>query len=107
MKEAMWTADRLGDFCFSDATDPNALTLFGLEPDLSALSRILRTHASECLVPIEEIFSRTLANTPFLKKHARAVLKKEEDCGRLEIQTVGPRRRHAFPEERGIQVRFI
>jgi three-Cys-motif partner protein len=106
MKEAMWKVDPLGDFCFSDATDPNALTLFGLEPDLSALSRILRTHACEWLVPIEEIFSRTLVDTPFLKKHARSILKSEEDCGRLEIQTREPRRRHAFPEERGIRVRF-
>ena len=34
MKEAMWRVDPLGDFCFSDATDPNGLTLFGLEPAL-------------------------------------------------------------------------
>lgn len=107
MKEAMWKVDPLGEFCFSDATDPNALTLFGLEPDLSTLSRILRDQACAKHVPIEEIFSRTLVHTPFLKKHARSILKKEEDSGRLEIQATGPRRRHAFPEERGIRVRFI
>jgi three-Cys-motif partner protein len=104
MKEAMWRVDPLGDFCFSDATDPNALTLFGLQPDLSALKRLFRDRASEQLVPIEQLFRWTLIETPFLKKHARSALKDEEDSGRLVIQGCDTRRRHTFPEDRGLKV---
>ena len=105
MKEAMWKVDPLGDFCFSDATDPNALTLFGNEPDLVGLASFLRRKAGN-LVPIEQLYSATLIETPFLTKHARQVFKEAEDSDSLHIEAVGQRRRHAFPEDRGIRVRF-
>ena len=41
MKEAMWKVDPSGRFQFSDATDPAQMTLFGSEPDLPALKRLL------------------------------------------------------------------
>lgn len=106
MKESMWKVDPLGEFCFSDATDPNALTLFGDKPDLAPLETFLRGRASASLVPLETLFAGTLIETPFLKKHARTVLKCAEDAGNLEVQAIGPRRRHAFPEDRAIKVRF-
>lgn len=106
MKEAMWKVDPLGEFCFSDATDPNALTLFGDQPDLKPLQHFLRGRASDYPMRIEDIYAATLIDTPFLKKHARQVLKQAENSGALDIQAIGQRRRHAFPEDRGIRVRF-
>lgn len=106
MKEAMWKVDPLGDFCFSDATDPNTLTLFGDEPNLSALESYLIRLASEALTPVETLYQRTLTETAFLKKHARQVLKALEHTDRLQIRSEGQRRRHTFPEERGITVRI-
>ena len=41
MKEAMWKVDPSGRFRFSDATDPDQLALFGNDPDLPALERLL------------------------------------------------------------------
>ena len=41
MKEAMWKVDPSGRFQFSDATDPAQMTLFGSEPDLPTLKRLL------------------------------------------------------------------
>lgn len=107
MKEAMWKVDPLGDFCFSDATDPNALTLFGDEPDLSPLETFLRGLASERLVPIEELYASTLIATPFLKKHTRQVLKQAEGSDRLELHTISSRRKNTYPEDRGIKIRFL
>lgn len=106
MKEAMWKVDPLGDFCFSDATDPNALTLFGSEPDLTLLTSFLSNQAADRLIPIEELYAATLVKTPFLKKHARQVLKEMEDRGELQIEVAGQRRRHAFPEGRGVKLRI-
>ena len=106
MKEAMWKVDPLGEFCFSDATDPNALTLFGNEPDLSSLHSFLRERAANSFVSVDELYASTLIETAFLKKHARAVLKEAEAAGCLGMMTLEPRRRLSFPEGRGIKVRF-
>lgn len=106
MKEAMWKVDPLGEFCFSDATDPDALTLFGNEPDLSPLHSFLKDRAHKSFVPIDELYAATLIETPFLKKHARTVMKEAEAAGRLGMMTLEPRRRLSFPEGRGIKVRF-
>lgn len=38
MKEAMWKVDPLGDFSFSDATDPNQPMLFNLDPSMAPLA---------------------------------------------------------------------
>lgn len=37
MKEAMWKVDPMGDFSFSDSTDPNQPLLFNLDPSMAPL----------------------------------------------------------------------
>ena len=106
MKEAMWKVDPLGDFCFSDATDPNALTLFGDCPEVSPLRSFLKVISDSGSVTVDEIFRRTLIETPYLKKHVRQVLKVAEEQGSLEVHAPASRRRSTFPEDRGITVRL-
>ena len=108
MKEAMWRVDPSGEFNFSDATDPNAPSLFGDKPDLAPLRTVLARQFNGPLTPIEQVFEFTIADTPFLPTHARSVLKNAEAANppTIEINAVN-RRRGTFPPDRGIAVRFI
>lgn len=71
MKEAMWKADRNGNFTFRDISTPGQEVLFELEPDLSPLKRMLFEEFSKKAVTIEEIERFVLINTPYIKGHIK------------------------------------
>lgn len=108
MKEAMWKVARAGDFCFSDATNPDEMTLFGTESDLGLLAQILRDFHGDEFTSVDELYKTALVETPFLKKHVRELLRKWEGATTgLEVRAPPTRRRGTFPEDRGIFVRLL
>lgn len=86
MKEAMWKVDQSGAFSFSDATDPNQVTLFSSDPDYEQLVGILGAKFKGATVPwplVEEAIRRT----PFriMKSQIKAHAIKEG--ARLQYET--------------------
>jgi len=108
MKEAMWKVDPSGGFQFSDATDPSAPSLFGNQPDLALFRRQLQARYGHTTVPIEQVFEYVVAETAFLGKHARSVLKTEEQSHPpgIGVHCQTQRRSGTFPVDRGIQIEF-
>ena len=94
IKEAMWKVDGSGGLEFSDATDPNQLTLFTPEPDFSQLKRlILERFSAAGPVSVDDIEQFVLVETPFRETHYKLqILKQMEKVGELEV-TESPRRR--------------
>lgn len=69
MKEAMWKVDESGTFIFSDATDPNQLTLFESEPDFARLRDLILERFGNTETTIEQLEEYILAETPFRETH--------------------------------------
>ena len=103
MKEAMWTVDPLGEFTFSDSTDPNQQILFtnpsvaSLESELSAKFR----RAGQ--IPVRLVETYVLDKTAYLRKHMREALGHLELSGQLKvagIKTDGKKRiAGTYPKE--------
>jgi three-Cys-motif partner protein len=97
MKEAMWKVDPEGRFSFSDATDPQQVTLFA-EPDLGLLRRLIQEHCTGRLVTIKQIEAFVVEKTPFLATHYKRVLKELEAQGLLAVPSPpAGRRTGTFP----------
>ena len=75
MKEAMWKVDPSGRFRFFDATDPDQLALFGNDPDLPALERLLVDQFSRFSVKYSSVRNFVLYETPFIESHCKQVLR--------------------------------
>ena len=78
MKEAMWKVDPSGRFRFSDATDRAQLTLFGDEPDLPALERLLVGRFSDSQTEYSIVRDFVIVETAFTESHCKGVLKEME-----------------------------
>lgn len=103
MKEAMWNVDLLGNFTFSDSTNPNQQVLFSspsIEPLVSDLESEFRGVPE---IPAERVESFVLDKTPYLRKHMRQALSQLESAGRLkvaELKSDGKKRRsRTFPND--------
>jgi len=101
MKEAFWKVDPHGHFQFSDATNPNQLVLFGLDPSLTLAQTLHQTYVSQTVI-VEQIQRFVEDHTPFLAKHMRSALKMLENNGQIAIKPLkqdGKKRRAGtFPE---------
>ena len=103
MKEAMWKVDPLGDFTFSDSTNPDQALLFTapstapLAADLVAKFR----DTGKILVKLAEEYVQD--HTAYLRKHMREALGQLETNGRLkvgEIKADGKKRRaNTYPND--------
>jgi hypothetical protein len=103
MKEAMWKVDPMGDFTFSDATDPNQSLLFN-EPSFAPLLRALcASFRGKGQVAVERVETFVHDDTAYLRKHMGEVLQRLETGGQLmvgENKTDGKKRRaKSFPNE--------
>jgi len=103
MKEAMWKVDPLGDFSFSDATNPNQTILFVNIP-LDILKSDLQhqfRHAGE--MPIEQFEIYVSDHTGFLRKHMGEVFRELESKGLVSVNPVkrdGRKRlRNTYPND--------
>ncbi len=97
MKAAMWSVDPSGQYRFSDATDPNQLTLFGTEPDWSQLQKEVLQHFRTRTVSVREIEEFVLCHTAFRETHVRRALVDLEKSGTLQPEYKPGRRRGTFP----------
>ena len=96
MKEAMWKVDPLGDFRFSDSTNPNQQVLFAnpsVEPLVTDLGSKFRGAVQ---IPAGQVETYVQDKTPYLRKHMKEALTQLESDGRLkvaELKTDGKKRR--------------
>ena len=103
MKEAMWKVDPLGDFKFSDSTDPNQQVLFS-EPSLTPLvGELISQFRGHARIPVGRLETFVEDKTPYLGKHMRQALSQIESDGRLkvaEMKADGKKRRSGtYPKD--------
>ncbi len=77
MKDAMWKVDQTGAYSFSDATDPDQVTLFSNEPDWDQLFDLLKANYAGESLPWPDV-EEAIRRTPFriLKRPLKAESKK-------------------------------
>ncbi len=103
MKEAMWKVDPLGDFRFSDATNPNQTLLFNA-PTTTPLAEELRAKFRAAgQLPVRQVEAHVIDNTAYLRKHMGEALLQLESSGQLRVAETkmdGKKRRvRTFPNE--------
>ena len=104
MKEAMWKVDPIGEFKFSDATNPDQALLFAPAPSITPLVNELETKFSKAgQICIEEIETFVNDDTAYLRRHMRDALEKLEAVGKLKVRETkknGKKRRaNSFPND--------
>ena len=102
MKDAMWQIDPLGDFRFSDATNPSQTVLF-TEPSIGELaSSITARFGGRGHVAAVEVRQFVENETAYLKRHMTTALQNLEQSGLLRVQTTksdGKKRRaNSYPD---------
>ena len=85
MKEAFWKVDPDGYFRFSDATNPNQLVMFELDPSLTLAETLHQTYISQTVI-VEQIQRFVEDQTPFLAKHMRSALKMLENNRQITVK---------------------
>jgi three-Cys-motif partner protein len=93
MKEAMWRVDPDGGFVFSDATNPNQITMFAREPDRELLKRLITHQFGGQQATVGAVERFVVEDTPFLPSHYKKVLKGLEAEGFLAPINAPPTRR--------------
>ncbi len=91
MKEAMWKVDPSGRFQFSDATNPAQMTLFGREPDLPSLKRLLADRFRASRPRYSAVSEFVVAETPFIESHCKRVLREMESTEYPSLRVFGSR----------------
>ncbi len=84
MKEAFWRVDTSSGFKFSDATNPNQLILFDLDPT-DDLAKILHNQFCGQKILSENVINYVEDETPYISKYARSALKNLEQNERITI----------------------
>ena len=86
MKEAMWQVDPLGDFRFSDATNPGQTVLFN-EPNIGELaSSVHARFAGRGPMAAADVRLFVENETAYLKKHMTPAMQGLEHGGSLHVQ---------------------
>lgn len=103
MKEAMWKVDPLGEFSFSDATNPDQAILFQ-HPSLASLrADVVQKFRPLGEIPIEQVEAYVRDETGFLTKHMRELLKQLESDVQVQIASLKTngqkRKRNTYPND--------
>lgn len=104
MKEAMWKVDPLGDFTFSDSTNPNQQVLFS-NPSVVAqlITDVASKFSGAVNLPVKEVETYVNDKTAYLRKHMGEALTALESAGHLKVapfKSDGKRRRAGtYPNE--------
>ncbi len=103
MKEAMWKVDPIGDFSFSDSTNPNQALLFN-DPSIAPLAADLAAKFGPAgQIPVQRLESYVQDQTAYLRKHMGEALLQLETDGKLKVaenKSDGKKRRaKTFPNE--------
>ena len=97
MKAAMWASDQLGEFRFSDATDPSQAVLFD-EPNYRPLRDEVFKRFRGQTVRVEDLESFLIQETAFRETHLRKqVLTPFENERLIAVNAKPERRRGQFP----------
>lgn len=103
MKEAMWKVDPLGDFSFSDATNPDQRILFLTTPLDILRSELMERFSAAGKIPVQQAEGYVFDETGFLRKHMGDVLKALESEGLVKLDALkanGKRRiRNSYPND--------
>ena len=104
MKEAMWKIDPMGEFSFSDSTDPNQQLLFNLDPAMAPLAtNISAKFRSAGQIPVMRVETYVQDLTAYLRMHMGKALRQLETDGKLKVadnKIDGKKRRaKSFPNE--------
>jgi three-Cys-motif partner protein len=103
MKEAMWALDPDGEFSFSDATNPNQLVLFENDSTATLAADLRSKYEGRGKVVVSEVRKYVENETPYLRKHMRTSLLREEEAGRIRVDPQKPngrkRKAGSFPDE--------
>jgi len=109
MKESMWRVDPLGDFRFSDATDPDQQVLFN-EPPTAGLAHDLTAHfGGKPQMKIAAVEEYVRDDTAYLRKHMGDALKLLEENGRLDVADIKAdgKKRRAGTYPNSALIRFV
>jgi three-Cys-motif partner protein len=102
MKEAMWKVDPMGEFTFSDATDPEQEVMFST-PAIEPLVQDLASRFRQTTVLVKDIHTYVSDHTAYLSKHMREAFRQLESNGRVTIKDVkrnGQKRRlNTYPDD--------
>jgi three-Cys-motif partner protein len=85
MKEAMWKVDPMGDFSFSDATNPYQQLIFESPSSVPLGQELISTFSGKGQIPVDVVETHVFDETPYLRKHMREALATLESSGKLEI----------------------
>jgi len=104
MKEAMWKVDPMGDFSFSDSTDPNQPLLFNIDPSIAPLAADMSAKFRGAgQIPVRRVETHVQDHTAYLRKHMGEALKQLESERKLKVaetKSDGQKRRgKTFPNE--------
>jgi three-Cys-motif partner protein len=103
MKVAMWKVDPLGDFTFSDATNPDQQLLFNAPSTTQLAEALLGKFKAGGKVRVERVEAYVLDETAYLRKHMGEALLALETGKRVmvaETKTDGKKRRaRTFPND--------
>ena len=109
MKEAMWKVDQLGGLRFSDATDPSQTVMFAAGPDAHDVERRLRQRFGKTLVPVGEMETFLLTETPYRETHFKKLvlrsLELRDPPGVVVVEAPHGRKKGMYPA--GTLVRFL
>jgi three-Cys-motif partner protein len=102
MKKAFWKVDSERGFQFSDATNPNQLVMFEMDPSPALAEILLQAYVSQTM-GVEQIQCFVEEQTPFLATHMRSALKLLESKGQIMVKPLkrdGKKRRAStFPKD--------
>ncbi len=103
MKEAMWKVDPMGDFTFSDATDPNQSLLFNAPSTMPLADALVGKFKGTGQVSVQRVEAYVIDETAYLRKHMGEALLALEAGKQLivaETKTDGKKRRaNTFPND--------
>jgi three-Cys-motif partner protein len=103
MKEAMWKVDPMGEFTFSDSTDPYQHVLFA-QPHFEQLAnQIVTAFKGAGRIPVSRIETFVNDQTAFLRKHMGEALKYLEGTFAIIVDPIkmggSKRRAGSFPND--------
>jgi three-Cys-motif partner protein len=103
MKEAMWKVDPLGEFRFSDATNPQQQVFFRSAYHDILKADLRRQFANAANILVERVEAYVIDDTAFLPKHMREVLPLLEAEGSIRIGALkrdgSTRRKKSYPNQ--------
>jgi three-Cys-motif partner protein len=103
MKEAMWKVDPLGEFRFSDATNPLQRVFFRSAYNDILKADLRRQFANAANILIGRVEAYVIDDTAFLPKHMREVLPLLEAEGSVRVGALksdgSTRRKNTYPNE--------